>query len=47
MELRPDGNAANGFQLPASQIIAGASEAWAGIQVVWNRVVSDATMTGK
>jgi hypothetical protein len=47
MELRPGGNAINGFQLPASQIIAGASEAWAGIQVVWTRVVSDASMTGK
>jgi len=47
MELRPGPNAANGFQLPASQIIAGASEAWAGIQVVLTRVVTDGKMNGK
>jgi len=40
MELRPDGNSANGFVLPASQIIAGASEAWAGIMVVVNMVAN-------
>jgi murein tripeptide amidase MpaA len=40
MELRPDGNAVNGFVLPEDQILDGASEAWAGISVVFQRVAS-------
>jgi hypothetical protein len=40
MELRPDGNAFNGFILPTDQILDGASEAWAGIQIVFQRVAS-------
>jgi len=41
MELRPDGNAANGFVLPPGQIIAGASECWAGLQVVFQQVADE------
>jgi len=41
MELRPDGNAANGFVLPPAQIIAGASECWAGLQVVFQTVADE------
>jgi len=40
MEQRPNGNDPNGFVLPPAQIIAGASESWAGIMVVVNRVAS-------
>jgi len=40
MELRPDGNAFNGFILPNDQILDGASEAWAGIQIVFQQVAS-------
>jgi len=40
MELRPDGNAVNGFVLPEDQILDGASEAWAGISTVFLRVAS-------
>uniref|UniRef100_A0A914VI35 Zinc carboxypeptidase A 1 n=1 Tax=Plectus sambesii TaxID=2011161 RepID=A0A914VI35_9BILA len=40
MELRPNGDASNGFVLPPSQIIAGASETWAGLQVVLNAVAN-------
>jgi murein tripeptide amidase MpaA len=40
MELRPTQNDFNGFQLPENQILAGASEAWAGIRVVCDRVAS-------
>jgi len=40
-EQRPDGNApGNGFVLPANQIVAGASESWAGIRVVLDRVAA-------
>ena len=41
MELRPDGNSWDGFVLPASQIIAGASECWAGLQVVFKAAYSN------
>jgi len=40
MELRPDENAQNGFILPEDQLLDGASEAWAGIQIVFQRVAS-------
>jgi predicted deacylase len=40
MELRPDGSAQNGFILPEDQILDGASEAWAGIQIVFMQVAS-------
>jgi predicted deacylase len=41
MELRPDGNAFNGFVLPEDQIIAGASECWAGVQVAFKAALTD------
>jgi len=41
MELRPDGNAWNGFILPEDQIIPGASECWAGVQIVFNKAATD------
>lgn len=44
MELRPDENANNGFILPTSQILDGASECWAGVNVVFNQVAKEATM---
>uniref|UniRef100_A0A0N5B8V4 Peptidase_M14 domain-containing protein n=1 Tax=Strongyloides papillosus TaxID=174720 RepID=A0A0N5B8V4_STREA len=37
MELRPNEYVSSGFVLPSSQIIAGASEAWEGIYVVFNK----------
>jgi hypothetical protein len=38
MEMRPDGNSANGFVLPPAQIGDAAREAWAGLMVVANQV---------
>jgi hypothetical protein len=46
MELRPDGNAFNGFVLPEDQIIAGASECWAGVQVAFRAAMNDLQATG-
>jgi len=39
-EQRPNENDSNGFVLPPTQIIAGASESWAGIRVVLDRVAA-------
>ncbi|KAE9547302.1 hypothetical protein FO519_009486 [Halicephalobus sp. NKZ332] len=41
MELRPNGDSFNGFVLPPDQIIAGASECWAGVQVVFKAAYSN------
>ncbi len=38
--LRPNDSTANGVLLPPEQIIAAASETWAGIMVVVNQVAS-------
>jgi hypothetical protein len=40
IEMRPKDKSAGGFILPAAQIMAAASEAWAGLLVVLNRVAS-------
>jgi hypothetical protein len=40
LELRPKWRTLNGFNLPQDQIEAAASEAWAGILVVLERVAS-------
>jgi len=42
LELRPGDNDPNGFQLPASQIIAAAEEAWAGIILIAKQVFTTA-----
>uniref|UniRef100_A0AC34F3D6 Peptidase M14 carboxypeptidase A domain-containing protein n=1 Tax=Panagrolaimus sp. ES5 TaxID=591445 RepID=A0AC34F3D6_9BILA len=46
MELRPDGNAFNGFVLPEDQIVDGASECWAGVQVAFRAAMHDMEATG-
>jgi carboxypeptidase A2 len=41
MELRPNGDSFNGFVLPEDQIIAGASECWAGVQWAFKAAMND------
>uniref|UniRef100_A0A7E4V817 Peptidase_M14 domain-containing protein n=1 Tax=Panagrellus redivivus TaxID=6233 RepID=A0A7E4V817_PANRE len=43
MELRPDENSWDGFILPTSQILDGASECWAGVQLVFRAALTDTT----
>uniref|UniRef100_A0AC35TP56 Peptidase_M14 domain-containing protein n=1 Tax=Rhabditophanes sp. KR3021 TaxID=114890 RepID=A0AC35TP56_9BILA len=42
MELRPNENADDGFIIPASQILPGVKEAWAGIYTVFKTVTNTA-----